>query len=105
MKRIDFSQNWNNKLDCQSFTTLRFKNEEKYQIGKVYEIYEGKNQHSKLIAKLLDIKEFKFHEITEWIAHLDAGCSLREFKVIIEEIYPNADLEKAVFQLVLLDRV
>jgi uncharacterized protein YqfB (UPF0267 family) len=102
MKRIDFSHNWNNKLDCQSFTTLRLKNGEKYQTDELYEIYMGENQLPKLTAKLLNIKEIKLYEITEWIAQLDAGCSLEEFKEIIKRIYPDAAMEKAIFQLILL---
>lgn len=33
---IDFSYNWNGKLNCNSFTTIRLANPNKYQIGLDY---------------------------------------------------------------------
>ena len=32
---INFSYNWNSKLNCSAFTTIRVKNDKKYRIGKV----------------------------------------------------------------------
>ncbi|CAN5309300.1 hypothetical protein BH09BAC1_BH09BAC1_14290 [soil metagenome] len=33
METIAFNQNWNNKLDCNCFTTLRIRNDRKYRAG------------------------------------------------------------------------
>ena len=33
MKEIRFSYNWNNKLNCHSYTTIRIHNPSKYEIN------------------------------------------------------------------------
>lgn len=42
---IAFSNNWNNKLDCLAFTTIRLYNPGKYVKGRVYKIKWDGNAH------------------------------------------------------------
>ena len=88
MEHINFSQNWNNKLNCEAFTTLRMPNE-RYKTGQVFEI--TLNEESKSCATLVAITYINLEDITEYIARLDTGCSAEDCKKIIRDIYPNVD--------------
>ncbi|MBB2950896.1 MULTISPECIES: hypothetical protein [Sphingobacterium] len=88
MEHINFSKNWNNKLDCEAFTTLRMPNE-RYKTGQVFEI--TLNEESKGCATLVAITYINLEDITEYIARLDTGCSAEDCKNLIRDIYPKAD--------------
>lgn len=83
MKELEFSHNWNGKLDNQAFTTLRLTN--------FYEIGEWVNVR-------LDIKSFGPHLIigkkalradalNEWIAWLDTGYCLADTRNLLNNMY------------------
>ena len=38
LKSIHFSYNWNNKLGCKSFSTVRLWNQKKYQLLDLFEV-------------------------------------------------------------------
>ena len=97
---INFSTNWNNKLDCIAFTTIRLKNSTKYQIGKEYEIHL-KNTLKKR-ARIEGIKLIYFHQINEYIAYIDTGYSSEEEKKIIKKMYSNINLKTQPFSFILL---
>ncbi|WP_299012027.1 hypothetical protein [uncultured Polaribacter sp.] len=97
---INFSANWNNKLDCMAFTTIRLRNSNKYQIGKEYKIILKKN--FKKNARIEAIKTIYFNQINEFIAHLDTGYSAHETKNIIKKMYSKVNLETQPFSFILL---
>jgi len=103
-EKIDFSQNWNNKLNCKCFTTLRLKSE-KYKIGNVYEItLKGGTM---FFAKIIAIKTLKIHQINDFIAAIDTGYSVEEMKRLIKTMYKNKvkDIDNQDFYLILLQRI
>jgi hypothetical protein len=59
MDTIKFSHNWNNKLDCHAFTTLRRSNPRRYAA------------------------------ISDFITWIDTGYSLDECKGILRKMYPD----------------
>ncbi|MFR9165016.1 MAG: ASCH domain-containing protein [Dysgonomonas sp.] len=87
MDKLDFSYNWNNKLRCRCFTTLRLRNDEKYYKGARFEV--SMSGYPKGKAKVVDIKIIKLNQINEWIARLDTGYSARETKDILKKMYKN----------------
>ena len=97
---INFSTNWNNKLDCMAFTTIRLKNSAKYQIGKKYEIHL-KNTLKKR-ARIEDIKTIYFDQINQYIAYIDTGYSLEEVKKILIKMYPKINVQTQPFYFILL---
>lgn len=99
MEQINFSKNWNNKLDCEAFTTLRMPNE-RYKTGQVFEI--TLNEQSKGRARLAAITYINLENITEYIARLDTGCCAEDCKNIIRSIYPNADFTQQQLAYLLL---
>ena len=76
-KKINFSHNWNQKLDCDIFTTIRKYDKSKsgyYQPGDVFDVIlcgEFKTQ-----AKLIDKETHIFGDIIRWqpeLLALDVG--------------------------------
>lgn len=89
MKRVYFSHNWNNKLDCKDFTTLRLSNDNKYVVGEVYEIWHKEGKENRCIGEAVLKSKRKFHasKINQFIAYLDTGYSADETKKIIQRMY------------------
>jgi hypothetical protein len=82
MKTINFSYNWNNKLQCRAFTTLR---PSEYKVGDIYEVmlkYKPLGQ-----AKVVAVKRIEVSKINDFIAYLDTGYSVKECAAIIERMY------------------
>lgn len=102
---LDFSTNWNNKLSCDVFTSIRLKGG-KYSVGNKYVVRLLKrSEHNagylyEIIkhAECISISEFKLGELKEWIARLDTGYSAKECKEIIQKMYSkkNIDWDKQV---------
>ena len=88
MNQIKFTYNWNNKLHCKAFTTLRLHND-KYVVGQAYEIYlkNGKEWTFKGTAELKAKRTFKKSRINEFIAFLDTGYSSGKCQEIIGKMY------------------
>lgn len=101
---INFSYNWNNKLECNCFTTLRLTNQNKYQTGKIYQI-KLKNVEKKL-ARIIEIKVFELSKINEFISRLDTGYSKEETIKIINKMYKLTSYQQETsFMLILLETV
>ncbi len=88
-ERLNFSTNWNGKLFCNYFTTIRLHNPRKYGVGNQYdfhlkEVFMGE-------VKVIDHKKLTVATISEWIARLDTGYSAEETKNIIRTMYKNID--------------
>lgn len=99
MEDFRFSTNWNNKLDCKAFTTLRLPNQ-KYTIGKEFNIiFKGVSKGTGIIHS---IKTIGFQDINEYIARIDTGYSAKECKDILRKMYPNVDfaVQKLAFILI-----
>lgn len=100
---INFSYNWNNKLNCKAFTTIRLKNVNKYQIGKEYNILLKKQLLKSAIIE--DIKTIYFNQINEFIARVDTGYSAEETKNILKKMYSKINIETQPFSFILLSTV
>lgn len=85
--RLDFSNNWNSKLNGKAFTTIRIWNESKYVTGNVYEIRLGNTK--KGIARLVSLKRMRLDQINDFIALLDTGYNAEECRGIIKKMYKN----------------
>lgn len=105
MKKIKFSKNWNNKLDCDYYTTIRVWNPNKYQVNENYEIIL--NDKIKHVATIVDVKKIFFKDINNWISRLDAGLTEQEFKAMMCKMYQakaTKPMEEIAFAWVLLKR-
>jgi hypothetical protein len=98
--RIDFSYNWNNKLYCKAYTTIRLHNPTKYIENMVYDIYlKGQHMHK---AQIKAIHPFEIHKLTTTAALIDTGYGLAETLGIITKMYPNINIAEAKFALITL---
>lgn len=82
--RLDFSTNWNNKLDCQCFTTLRLSG--RLKVGAIVEVWEKntfRGEHRVLDKKRLD----SIGLISDWLAYLDTGYNGDETRAIIKRMH------------------
>lgn len=87
MEKLTFTHNWNNKLDCVAFTTLRLRNDRKYYIGGEVEVLE--KHFSRGAYKIVDIKHFKIFQINEFMARVDTGYSRERCIEVIQTMYKN----------------
>jgi hypothetical protein len=76
---IKFSHNWNNKLNCRCFTSIKMT--DKYNLGELYKVY----YKDRLIgtAKIRAINKLPISKITEAMAYIEAGMSKAELLKII----------------------
>lgn len=101
---INFSYNWNSKLNCSAFTTIRVKNDKKYQMGKVYQISLADKplKHCKIIA----IQYFLLKNLNEFMAQIDTGYSRAETINILSKMYGQKALkDDFIFSIILLKTV
>lgn len=103
LTEIQFSYNWNNKLKCKSFTTVRIENHRKYLIGQEYYIRLNKEIISK--AKIRMISRLNLESINDFISFLDTGYSVDEFKSIMKKIYPKINFSHTYLYLILLENL
>lgn len=87
MDTLNFKTNWNGKLDCNFYTSIRIWNEGKYVVGKCFEVLEKKQKRH--ISELVKAVPFTLDKLPEITAYLDTGYSLSETKDIIAKMYPN----------------
>jgi hypothetical protein len=84
MNRITFTTNWNKKLDCSAFTTIRLE-DQIYQKGKNFEVFE--KGHLKGVFCIVHLSVFKLNQLSEAMAYLDTGYNKEKTTNIIKKIY------------------
>lgn len=104
---IQYSQDWNNKLQCPIHTTIRMSNAAKYQVGKTYEerLHGAHYNHVVLVQR----KVFTLGQLTPAMAMLDTGYPLDDALQMLRTMYknrcPGTSLDKQRFMfLVLVDK-
>lgn len=103
-----FSTNWNKKLNCDFFTTLRLRNDKKYQVGSVHKIMLKENGVFRDYGKatVVALRILRLHQLNEFICGLDTGYSVDETKNILHTMYKEKvpDVNHAEFNLVLFKK-
>lgn len=90
MAEIKFSYNWNNKLGCKAFTTIRLSSN-KYEIGQDYDIFLKGIQMG--TAKAVEIRQMKLKDINEYISRLDTGYSAEDCQKLLTDMYKNKNID------------
>lgn len=90
IRRIRFSKNWNNKLDCLAFTTIRLSDDKTYIVGEVYEIWEDVDDGSvfKGTAELKQKRKEYKNDLDQMTCFLDTGMNAGKTKELLDRIYP-----------------
>lgn len=92
MKHIKFNKNWNYKLDCEYFTTIRPRKPEYYNTSEQYGILL--NGSLKGVAEIVSIEQFRFSDINNRIAYLDAGMNKDKLRDLMRSFYGNQSFWK-----------
>ena len=85
MNELNFSYNWNNKLDCKCFSTLRLSN--RFNVGDNVTIKLNDKFHS--FGQVVFKKRFLRSQINDAIAYLDTGYDSKECIKILDRMYKN----------------
>lgn len=103
--RLQFSHNWNNKLLCDNFTTIRLHDPYRFKPGRVFEVVLKGVPMGKRVV--LGIKTIRIDQVSDLIARLDTGYNAADFRKIIGNMYKNkvANVDAAYFDLVLLGKI
>ena len=81
---LTFSTNWNKKLDCDYFTTLRLSG--RMNVGDLVEVTaKGYN----FLAEVVEKKQITLDMIDNFIAFVDTGYNAEETQKIIRTMYKD----------------
>lgn len=80
-----FTNNWNNKLNCKCFTTLRLHNQQKYYRGAIKNVML--KDVSKGKAVIVGVQSFMLSQVSEYVARIDTGLNAKECQQMIKSMY------------------
>lgn len=82
MKHLKFSNNWNNKLECRYFTTLRIS--KKFEVNdRVIVTFKNKFK----FARIMEVRKIRGQDLNNFICYLDTGYNLEATQSIIIKMY------------------
>lgn len=84
---LKFTYNWNGKLNCECFTTLRLHNPKKYYLGAIKNVKLQESPKGK--AVVIGVQSFLIGQVSEYVARLDTGLSAAECQKMIRTMYKN----------------
>ena len=89
LRRLRFSSNFNGKLHCRHFTTLRPYDKAKFTLNYVYRI----ELNGELLgtAQLIGIRKTRPSKLNEFVCRLDTGYGVSETQRMISKIYNTTD--------------
>ena len=103
MGKLEFSTNWNNKLDCKCFTTIRIYNPAKHFNGNKFEVFLKDKFKAK--AEVLTVGVVKIEQLSDYICYLDTGYSRTETVAILYKMYPRIDFKNQHLVILLLKKI
>lgn len=110
MEILTFSQNWNNKLNCDCFTTIRVHNNRRYFLGAEFRIILKDKDEEKFIsnAKIIDIGTSFLNKFKDYHYFLDTGYNKAEAISIFRNMYknnPKVNVDRDLFNYILLKKI
>ena len=89
MERINFSHNWNRKLDCDVFSTIRLWKPEVHYQGREVDIYDKSVNPPRFKGhgRYEIVSQFTIQQLKPAAAMLDTGYTLEETQGIIRTMY------------------
>lgn len=91
METLEFSTNWNHKLDCDYFTTIRLQNPKKYAKGNEFQVllHSCKKQVLKGVVEVVEIRNVFLNGLDDYTCMLDTGYNASETIKLIKSMYKN----------------
>jgi hypothetical protein len=109
MDRLNFTTNWNKKLDCDVFSTIRRANSEVHYVGREVEIYDNSISPARYKGRGIYaiVSEFKLNQLKPSAAMLDTGYPLDETLNIIRTMYSKKvqNIEQHPFVYIIIRKI
>ena len=107
-KYIRFQRNWNNKLSCNYFTTIRLPRDN-YKVDNTLKLMLQENgiYRDMGYVKIIEVKPIRPYQINDWMAFLDAGMSADKLREMFYFMYKDKvdDFEKTELVYMILEKV
>lgn len=100
MDEIPFSYNWNNKLDCKAFTTIRIYNPKKHYAGN--KVTCTMHRQEVCTGIIVDVKPFLLSQLNPFMSYLDTGYSVQDCTNLILKMYPKIDFKVKKLAFILI---
>ena len=97
---LKFSYNWNKKLDCRAFTTIRLYQPAKHYRGQSVRVLLKDNCIAE--GMVHDVQAFYLTQMNTYMAWIDTGYSVEEAQAIIRKMYPKVDFSQQRLALLLI---
>lgn len=91
LPKVVFSSNYNSKLDCAGWSTIRLRNDKKWHLNNDYAIIL--KEIPIYVAKLVSIKHFLLELLTPAMSYLDCGYSPKETQELIRTMYKKYNID------------
>lgn len=88
---ISFGTNWNSKLNCSAFSSIRLRNDKKFILGHEYQVIL-KDQPI-FVCRLVAISHFMLDGMSDAMSFIDTGYNKKETIAMIEKMYKNKDID------------
>ncbi|MFV8335189.1 hypothetical protein ACNQF7_03770 [Flavobacterium sp. RSP29] len=105
MEKLEFSTNWNNKLDCKCFTTIRIYNPQKHFKDNQFEVFLQRKYKGKVVV--LGVVKTYLDKLNDYVCYLDTGYNKAETVELLRKMYKakNIDFSKKQITILLLQKV
>lgn len=103
MEKLEFSTNWNNKLECKCFTTIRIYKQTKHFRGNQFEVFLQRKFKTK--ANVLGTIITKLDQLNDYVCYLDTGYNKEETTAIFRKMYPHIDFKTQKICILLLQKI
>lgn len=105
MEKLTFSYNWNNKLNCNSFSTIRIYNPAKHFIGNKLTVQaKGFDNFN---VEIVGVTPFYLSMLNDSMAYIDTAYNSAKCTDIIMSMYKNTkvDFTKSKLVFVILKKI
>lgn len=103
---LNFTENWNKKLDCQFLTTFRLHNPKKYYKGAKKSIYFKNKVHLKNV-EIYEVITLRLDQMKTWMMMLDTGYKPEAFNELVRTMYKFIvkDFKTQLFDFIMLETI
>ena len=104
MRVFNFSHNWNNKLDCNQFSTIRLRNDYKNVVGDIAQV---KYKHETFNVQVVYISHFPFSKLNDGMTRIDMDLPIDKARTVLERMYSKKvpNINKQQFSFIVLKKL
>jgi hypothetical protein len=94
---IRFDSNYNNKLNCDSFTSIRLYESEKFKLIDIYDIQlfrEVNKQYVSIgLARIQYVKSFCLRHLSPAMAYIDMNLNVIDGQNLLKKLYKSKNVD------------